>query len=58
MKTNDRAVKGYPAPVYAKLVKNEAQSSGQSVSAVVTAAIKARYDNMPPNQRERLLNQK
>lgn len=53
--THERAIKSYLPPLYSKLTKNMAKLTGQSASSIVVDAVKNKFDNMAPQDRERIL---
>ena len=55
-KIQERAVKGYLPPLYARLTKGMAEHSGQSVSSIIADAVREKFDKMPVQERERILS--
>jgi hypothetical protein len=43
-------------PLYTRLTKAYAEYTGMSESAVIASAVKDRFDNMPIQERDRLLS--
>lgn len=54
----DRRVTGYLPPLYAKLTRNYSEQTGQSVSTIIVAAVRDKFDRMPVSEKEKILKTK
>jgi len=54
--SHERAIKAFPNPKYFNLVDSLSKSEGVSRSKVVSTAIKSYFDNMPDQEKERIVN--
>lgn len=52
---NEQSIRTYLPPLYARLTKSYAAYTGMSESGVVAAIIKKNFDNMPIQERDRIL---
>jgi len=55
-KIADRRVLAYLKPMYANLTKSLANTTGKSVSSIVSDAVKEKFDKMPAHEKERILS--
>lgn len=53
--TQDRAVKAYPPPLYARLLAAHAEYTGESISGTVVTAIKQFFEKMPQQERDNVM---
>lgn len=54
-KTMENSVRAYLPPLYSRLVKCNAKYNGESESEIVVTAVKKHFNEMPREEKERIL---